>query len=104
MPGGTGKGVGVRGVLPWLSFSVDSLQSLTFCFLFSFGTLFSTLIVVPPNNVTVLYNLCCLSAKSFSVLLGFVILLFFFLSLLSAMTNELHEVEDEGQLQGFFLL
>lgn len=44
-------------------------SSLLFCFLFSFGSLFSTLIVVPPNDVTVLYNLCCVSASSFSVFL-----------------------------------
>lgn len=61
---------------------------------FRFSTLFSTLIVVSPNSVTVLYNLCCVSAKSFSVLLGFVIFGLFF-CLLSA-TNELVEVEDEG--------
>lgn len=42
-------------------------SSLLFCFLFSFGSLFSTLIVVPPKDVTVLYNLCCVSASSFSV-------------------------------------
>lgn len=42
-------------------------SGLLFCFLFSFGSLFSTLIVVPPNDVTVLYNLCCVSASSFSV-------------------------------------
>lgn len=50
-------------------FSVDSLQFLVlFCFLLSFGSLFTTLIVVPPNDVTVLYTLCCVSAESSSLL------------------------------------
>lgn len=51
-------------------FSLSTPSSFLFCrvFLLSFGSLFSTLIVVPPNDVTVLYTLCCVSAKSSSLL------------------------------------
>lgn len=85
------------------SLLTPSSLSFFFRFLFSFGTLFSTLIVVPPYDVTVLYNLCCVSAKSFSVLLGFFLFLYFFLSLLSATASELHEVEEKGNCQVLFV-
>lgn len=45
-----------------VSFSVDFLQSLV---LFPFASLFSTLIIVPPTDVTVLS--CCVSAESLFV-------------------------------------
>lgn len=52
-------------------YSLMTISTFLFCFVFllSFGSLFSTLLVVPPNDVTVSYALCCVSArKSLSLL------------------------------------